>query len=515
MGASLYLVGLLLPTWFPSQAGTWEDASAEICVSANGRNTSLDAEALRAAMEAGVATWFAPADGGGRLCGGFALDFDDGRCRARSDTQDGRTELYFRRDWPYGPATIGFTASTVDTGRTCRMVDDDNGVTRTLPCRVGTDVELNDSSTWWGRGGSVGVDVRTVVAHEVGHVLGLGHCEENGTCRPGEALMFGGYLGPQPGPAEDDDEGLCALYPEPAVGLGAACGSDAACAEGLCAPAGGPGRCAPSCGGGCPSGQSCIGAVCAGDADPCQGCSLDRDCGLDALCVAGRCRPRCGTGCPDGTICGVGADGRRSCLGGCPGETRAGLGEACDDRACDATLECAGGRCRRTCDDGCGEEEVCVDRFGGRFCLDVVREGETCDDQVLCQTGPCLADLDASPLCVRSCAGTPCPAGQRCEMVSLRPGASTRICTPPASPPSGGEDLGPRPDTGPRDLGVLPSRDVGEKEDDGALPPIEGSSCRCARKSSSLPWGLLGLVLLFIGSRAPSPAAARRGRRPD
>jgi hypothetical protein len=504
VGTSLYLVGLLLPTWFPSEAGTWEQASTEICISANARNTSLTSVELRVAMEAAVASWFAPAGGGARVCGGFDLGFDDRTCRARSDGQDGRTELYFRQDWPYGPATIGFTASTVDTSRTCRVVQDDSGRTRRIPCRVGSDVELNDDSAWWGRGGTVGVDVQTVVAHEVGHVLGLGHCEENGTCGPGEALMFGGYTGPQPGPAEDDDEGLCALYPEPTVGLGAACGNDAACAEGQCAPAETAGRCVPSCDGGCPSGQSCSGTVCAGDLALCQSCDQDQDCGLEALCVGGRCRPRCGGGCPDGTVCGVGAGGRRSCVGGCPGEARARLGESCDGRACEPDLDCAGGICRQACEGTCPGSQACVDRFGGRYCLEVVFEGESCDDQVLCPSGPCLATPGSDPICVRACVGAPCGAGQRCEMVSLRPGAATRICTPTASPPDRPGDLGPRPDAGHRDLGASgPDAGLGGSGGD-QVPTIEGTtSCACsgARRPGASPWLFLGLGLLLIRSR--------------
>lgn len=506
MGASLYLVGVLLPAWFPSEAGAWEDAEAEVCVSTEVVNTELSPSTIRTTIEAGVSLWFSPADGGSRLCGGFRLGFDEGSCRPVTNGQDGRTQLYFRQDWPYGPATIGFTASTVDTSRICRVVDDDTGVTRMLPCRVGSDVELNDDTVWWGRGGAVGVDLRTVVAHEVGHLLGLGHCEENGTCRPTEALMFGGYTGPLAGPAEDDDEGLCALYPESQVGLGQACGTDSACAEGQCAALVGAGRCALDCGAGCPNGQSCVAEVqaCGGEGDLCGPCGQDLDCGLDALCVSGQCRPRCGEGCPNGTVCGVGSDDRRSCLGGCLGETRATEGENCDQRACQSSLVCAEGQCLRPCDGACSAGQACVERFGARFCLDEVSEGEVCSDHQFCSVGPCWARPGERPTCVRSCVGATCAAEQRCEMVVLRPGAGNRICTPPASPPSGGGDMGPSADmsvdAGRATDGGAPGRDV---RTSGEGSTIEGSSCTCSGRQSS-SWMLSFVLILLIGSRTPS-----------
>src|SRR6185503_21045631 len=78
-----------------------------------------------------------------------------------------------------------------------------------------------------GQGGARTRDVRSVVAHELGHVLGLMHpCEVGGLdgapdCADqpelGSALMFPLY---DPGRAtlgSDDEEGLCYLY------AGAAC----------------------------------------------------------------------------------------------------------------------------------------------------------------------------------------------------------------------------------------------------------------------------------------------------
>jgi hypothetical protein len=77
---------------------------------------------------------------------------------------------------------------------------------------TGATILLDSAQTWSphpSQDGSGGLDVRSVLVHEIGHVLGLAH-------EPSEpdATMFPTYQGwTQASLAEDDIAGICALYP--------------------------------------------------------------------------------------------------------------------------------------------------------------------------------------------------------------------------------------------------------------------------------------------------------------
>ncbi|MDR4459056.1 MAG: matrixin family metalloprotease [Nitrospirales bacterium] len=70
------------------------------------------------------------------------------------------------------------------------------------------DVHMDEDETWLDTTGA-GLDLATVFAHEVGHALGLGHSSVR------EALMYPYYFGPHRYLAQDDINGIKALYRDP------------------------------------------------------------------------------------------------------------------------------------------------------------------------------------------------------------------------------------------------------------------------------------------------------------
>jgi MYXO-CTERM domain-containing protein len=87
------------------------------------------------------------------------------------------------------------------------------------------DIVFNDVGFCWNDSGSGNcVDTQAIVTHEEGHFLGLGHSNSNG------ATMEPFYSGPGQGSlAQDDKDGVCALYP-----VGGAAASSAASGGSTC-----------------------------------------------------------------------------------------------------------------------------------------------------------------------------------------------------------------------------------------------------------------------------------------
>jgi hypothetical protein len=65
---------------------------------------------------------------------------------------------------------------------------------------------LDSSESWDLPGESGGIDMGTVMAHEFGHALGLGHTSDS------SALMYAYYVGDHRYLATDDINGIQALY---------------------------------------------------------------------------------------------------------------------------------------------------------------------------------------------------------------------------------------------------------------------------------------------------------------
>ena len=138
-------------------------------------------------------------------CSDLVLDFqgtDPGYAPGFNRSGLNENVVGYRTDWPHDPEAIAltFTAFAVHTGT---LLD--------------ADIELNGegfSFVLADDGCRDAVDVRNVMTHEVGHLLGLDHPPR--TPRNVEATMFGNAPLCETTKrtlAEGDIEGLCTIYP--------------------------------------------------------------------------------------------------------------------------------------------------------------------------------------------------------------------------------------------------------------------------------------------------------------
>ena len=179
----------------------WASDCLSYAVQADGSVAqSISAETLRAVVDEGFAAWSRVAcDGSGRLTpsvaaayrGPTACSAVEFNCRAEHNDnivmfRDGDSEL--------GPATVALS-SIVANLVSGEILD--------------VDIELNSRDYPFStdpaaiRGGAQ--DLRVVVNHELGHLLGLSHSLD------ASALMHGEYAGPSPLPSQDDARGICEL----------------------------------------------------------------------------------------------------------------------------------------------------------------------------------------------------------------------------------------------------------------------------------------------------------------
>lgn len=241
-------------------------------------------------------------------CTSFRATVSGQRGAAAKD--DSNSTVFFHTDgWPseLQPGALAQTVLHVGPGGALRDAD----------------IHVNGHDHRFSADGRPGaIDLRAVLTHEIGHVLGLGHSSDR------TATMFATSSGLRWRSLEkDDQDGVCALYP----GVGSA----------LC-PA------AP-----CPSGQLCIAARCQRPGTPtdvCAPCSRVPDAceaaGDDARCLdlatGGRV---CGRACASDEACGAGAR--------CLPTTQAGdlqcvLDDACQSAGarCSTDADCMGFVCR-------------------------------------------------------------------------------------------------------------------------------------------------------------------------
>lgn len=183
------------------------------------------------------------------------------------------------------------------------------------------DVLVNgDTIDWSARGAP---DLRSVLVHELGHVLGIAHpCEHEGDgdvplCEPEHAersVMYPDHAPDAYSLRAEDVEAVCTLYPRRECAA-ASCGPGTVCEVDRCVPV-------------CASGELCPSGVCAMGAD------------LEGRCIAGR---------SEGAPCEVGND--------------------CDSRLCLTSMH-AGSYCTRACagDAECPGAQACREVEGWRVC---------------------------------------------------------------------------------------------------------------------------------------------------
>lgn len=238
------------------------------------------------------------------------------------------------------------------------------------------DIHLNAVDFQWSLDGKNGtVDLRSVLTHELGHALGLGHSPVLG------ATMAAGYPGGTSWRSleADDKEGVCALY---------------------------PGAGAPGCTGGtCPGGLTCVGDTC------------ERPFAQNELCSPCDRTPNACEGAGDGARC-VDVAGPTS------------VGRVCG-RPCSASADCPQGfQCSPTTEAG---DLQCVSVDGCAAAANRCTTTSDCPVGV-CQAGACVgegasigdAGADSSP----GVGGSPAAPGEQ----SAGGGCSSSEPPPPSTP---------------------------------------------------------------------------------
>lgn len=231
-------------------------------------------------------------------------------------------------------------------------------------------------------------DLRAILVHEIGHVLGLLHCcgphEGADVCTDGSQCARS-TMNPAYTPeyqrvvGSDDAAGLCWLYPIDAC-TGVTCSEGEICEAGSCR--GAPRSCASD--DACESYERCVRNECeAYDAPLGDPCTDDRECQYGDCGTSGTCVLECiSSPCPTGYDC----DGRH-CIA-LLGE----LGEGCGD-----SLDCIGDRCL----EGAEEAPVCTRPCGARGDPACPRTWtcETVDGRSVCappRSASCTASVGAS-----------------------------------------------------------------------------------------------------------------------
>jgi MYXO-CTERM domain-containing protein len=296
--------------------------------------------------------------------------------------------------WGYESGAIAVTSDWFGRGTIVEADMDCNGVTM----------------TWNTTGSRGGVDTQSIMAHEMGHMLGLGDLYDSAHS---SSTMYGIYSGGTGSRslAEDDMAGCRFLYEEPCGG----CVVDTDCPSGY--------HCeAPTCVRNTTSGNMC---------DP---CSSPDDCSA-GLCLSGFVDggSYCGVNCTTDADCGAGntcyaVTGGPSQCAPTDGDCSGGSSGCTTDSECPSGYHCEAPTCVRnepvpdcTVDTDCGTGRHCE----GGTCIDnppTARGfGEPCTSDTQCGSGLCLGGI-----CTQSCDPSrpfgSCPGGYYCDDVSCGEG---------------------------------------------------------------------------------------------
>ncbi|MBL8678351.1 MAG: matrixin family metalloprotease [Myxococcales bacterium] len=178
---------------YTPSASKWNPASLPIGYRINAMSApaSLGPTAAVSTVEAGFATWAAPActTWRSRNDGASALT------RARSGDSE-RSVMWLSGTWP---SELGSVNSTIGVT---------TPVWRSGGYFIDADIQFNAVGFRWGDGTGGTVDTQSIAVHEEGHFLGLDHTNVRG------AIMFPSYSGGQIRNLNADDQaGVCFLYP--------------------------------------------------------------------------------------------------------------------------------------------------------------------------------------------------------------------------------------------------------------------------------------------------------------
>ncbi|MEE2901270.1 MAG: matrixin family metalloprotease [Myxococcota bacterium] len=472
-------LAITLTAWNPT-GFRWSPGEFPIsyCITANGTRTNANATSQRNAVESAINAWRSTGNGGGLSCTTYDAQSTTQGCATGINLRDGRPNFFWERNWAQGSSTLGVT-HYVARGGSCGTLNSPSGNIN-LNCTYDGDIEFNDATTYWTADGSGGTDITSIAVHEYGHFIGLGHCDENGTCNRGRAVMYSSYPGGVVRvPFNDDVQGACSLYPGTPGGIGFPCTSANQCTSGICIDAGSNGYCSDLCGS-CPQGYACEAnpsnpsqQVCIRDdgtnKDLCEICSwgLPNACANSGVCLSGlpeTDQGRCATPCPNPNASDGACPNNYTCVqysfqGGGGGYycipkssdctdlnnfTELQLGQACNGNPpCAAGLTCIG-ICSQSCTtnpDKCPAGFACETfnfQSGAQsYCAPPVTEGQNCDGIKACTTGPCLLSNGSNnSICYRECTGNPnaCNNAQSCVQYTIS-GRTVGLCEPPGVPP--------------------------------------------------------------------------------
>ncbi len=295
---------------------------------------------------------------------------------------------------------------------------------------VDADLEINGNKSWATDGRSNAIDIQSVVTHEAGHFLGLGHRTER------DSIMYPAIAAGSVKRvlAAVDSTDVCTLYPGIKGSTGSPCASNAGCSDALVCdapqdarvmtctePCTTPGAACNSPGFICLSSRNGMACLDAGTfADQCKFCTQNADC-LSGICSVSSVSSFCSQACTYDLQCVSGS----ACDGGfCYPSNAAGLcrGQCASSQECPNGFTCDGGTClsRSTADAGNGSigDQCRAASLGTTRCVD----GAFCDDSSICRAvcpdgGTALCDGGAQ--CVVSNGKQICmPNGTGCSCAS-------------------------------------------------------------------------------------------------
>lgn len=296
--------------WAPNvPAGTWASAALPVTFVLGAPKSRDVGDDAAAELDVALRTWSRVA------CTSYRARYG-GRSAVAAGADDGVNAVLFHDDaWPaeLDPGALAQTVVTVDATGHIRDAD----------------VHLNGRDYRFSLDGRAGTfDLRSVLVHELGHALGLGHATDP------RATMFATGSGLRWRSLEKDDvDGVCALYPRGDAPRAPACDA------------------LP-----CPAGFVCVAGACQrlGDrADVCAPCArVPGACeaaGDDARCIDvgdGDARGRvCGRTCASDDDCGAGF----RCLStSASGDLQCVSNDACASAAspCKTDADCKDSLCR-------------------------------------------------------------------------------------------------------------------------------------------------------------------------
>jgi MYXO-CTERM domain-containing protein len=472
---------------YVTEGATWSRGALPIPYKINlASSQELGATVTQQVVEKSFGNWAAPA------CSAWRTTDQGNITGGAADPNDRQNVLvWLYSSWPSdlgGSAVIGVTTPVWFQGGSI----------------VDADIQFNGHDHQWTTNWrtDVQVDAESIITHETGHFLGLGHSTDP------SATMFATYPGgnAQATLAQDDINGVCALYPS---APGSQCSSTHACPTGQT----------------CDNGY-CISAPSAGQlGDPCtEGCATNFFCVCTDMAQQNCfCTKNCSDTmpCPTGWNCNPLQAGGGACLQAPPPGTGQ-LGDPCMDGSQCANGLCvslstgASGICTQSCTTGsCPSGYNCgALQGGGGACIPIPPQPDGGTTPADAGT-PQDAGVPVGPQPLGStCAGTADCASHWCAYLA---DGSGRVCTTTCGPsvqcPDGfvcGQVLGgtagclvdqgnPAPDGGPvdntQDAGV--DNPPAPTDNDGGGIVTKPPSSGCSMGASDGGAGL-GLALLLV-----------------